>query len=113
MRAIVEEIGQRFMDAALEMLEAWKPFVAPTPRPQQLPVWQQQTMHAQREMQDLMKVRTRGCLVNAVGDLLQGNEAMAVGEMRRLELLAEFARGMGGLLPGSLPALGAEQEPVL
>jgi len=52
---------------------------------------------AESEMQDLLKARTRGCLVNAVGDLLQGNESMAVQEMQRLELLAEFASSMEGL----------------
>lgn len=49
------------------------------------------------ELQDLLKARARGCLVNAVGDLMQGNDTQAVNEMRRLELFAEFARGTEGM----------------
>lgn len=49
------------------------------------------------ELQDLLKARCKACLVNAVGDLLQGNESSAIEEMQRLELLASFATDTGGL----------------
>lgn len=47
------------------------------------------------ELKDLMQSRCRGCLVNAVGDLLQGNEPQAIKEMQRLELLATFCENTG------------------
>mmetsp|Transcript_57659 Transcript_57659/g.137145 ORF Transcript_57659/g.137145 Transcript_57659/m.137145 type:complete len:1156 (+) Transcript_57659:58-3525(+) len=43
------------------------------------------------ELAVLLQERCRGCLVNGVADLLQNNMDRAVGEMRRLSLLAEFA----------------------
>lgn len=51
---------------------------------------------AAEELQELLVSRCKGCLVNAVGDLLQGNEGQAVEEMQRLELLAEFAEKASG-----------------
>lgn len=45
---------------------------------------------AVEEMRELLFQRCQGCLTNAVGDLLQGNEANAVDEMQRLALLAKF-----------------------
>jgi len=48
---------------------------------------------AASELRELVQARARGYLVNAVGDLMQGNEEQAMHEMRRLELLAEFAEG--------------------
>eukprot|EP00439_Symbiodinium_sp_Y106_P029845 s2028_g3.t1 len=55
---------------------------------------------AMSEMQDLIKSRCRSCLVNASGDLLQElqtaeNEAAAVDQMQRLELLAAFGLSTG------------------
>ncbi|CAE7705064.1 BIP8 [Symbiodinium pilosum] len=50
---------------------------------------------AMSEMQDLIKSRCRSCLVNASGDLLQENEAAAVDQMQRLELLAAFGLSAG------------------
>ncbi|CAE7623726.1 unnamed protein product [Symbiodinium sp. CCMP2456] len=50
---------------------------------------------AMSEMQDLIKNRCRSCLVNASGDLLQENEAAAVDQMQRLELLAAFGLSTG------------------
>jgi len=52
---------------------------------------------AAEELRDLMQARCRGCLVNAVGDLMQGNQAQAVREMQRLELLAAFVETAEGL----------------
>jgi len=52
---------------------------------------------AGEELADLMQARCRGCLVNAVGDLMQGNQAQAVKEMQRFELLASFASASEGL----------------
>lgn len=52
---------------------------------------------AAEELQELLLYRCRGCLVNAVGDLLQGNEGQAVSEMQRLELLAAFAENDKGM----------------
>jgi len=52
---------------------------------------------AEEELQDLLRQRCRGCLVNAVGDLMQGNEKQAVKQMQRLELLASFAEATDGL----------------
>lgn len=52
---------------------------------------------AAQELKDLLRQRCKGCLVNAVGDLMQGNEAQAVENMRRLELLAAFAAEADGV----------------
>lgn len=52
---------------------------------------------AVEELRELIKTRCRGCLANAVGDLLQGNDTQAVQEMQRLELLAAFAKGTDGV----------------
>lgn len=52
---------------------------------------------AEEELRDLLRSRCRGCLVNAVGDLMQGNESQAVREMQRLELLASFAEASDGV----------------
>lgn len=52
---------------------------------------------AREELEDLVKARAQGYLVNAVGDLLQGNEAQAINEMQRLELVAGFAEQMDGI----------------
>jgi len=52
---------------------------------------------ALEELRDLLKARARGCLANAVGDFMQGNENQAVTEVRRLELLAAFAAQAEGL----------------
>lgn len=49
------------------------------------------------ELRELITARCQGCLVNAVGDLLQGNEEKAVKEMKRLELLAAFVEGQEGM----------------
>merc|ERR1712217_274682 len=49
------------------------------------------------ELQNLLWSRCNGCLVNAMGDLLQGNQTQAVMEMQRLELLAAFAEGTDGI----------------
>eukprot|EP00929_Paragymnodinium_shiwhaense_P116286 TRINITY_DN8569_c0_g1_i2.p1 TRINITY_DN8569_c0_g1~~TRINITY_DN8569_c0_g1_i2.p1 ORF type:complete len:1207 (-),score=439.76 TRINITY_DN8569_c0_g1_i2:499-4119(-) len=46
---------------------------------------------SQEELQELLKHRTKGCLVNAAGDKLQGNSEQAVKEMQRFELLVGFA----------------------
>lgn len=46
---------------------------------------------AAEELDRLLWSRCRGCLVNAVADLLQGRERRAVDEMRRLSLVARFA----------------------
>jgi len=49
------------------------------------------------ELKDLINSKCQGYLVNAVADLLQGNESLAVCEMQRLELLAAFAEDTEGL----------------
>lgn len=43
------------------------------------------------ELTDLLRSRCKGCLVNSVGDLMQGETSRAVKEMQRLELLSAFA----------------------
>jgi len=50
---------------------------------------------AVEELRDLLHSRCKGCLVNAAGDLMQGNEAQSIDQMRRLELLAAFAADTG------------------
>lgn len=50
---------------------------------------------AMNEMHDLIKSRSRACLVNALGDLMQENSKDAVREMQRLELLAAFGDSAG------------------
>jgi hypothetical protein len=49
------------------------------------------------ELRDLLSARCQGCLVNAVGDMMQGNEEQAMEQMRRLELLAAFAEVTDGV----------------
>jgi len=46
---------------------------------------------ARREVADMLKSRCKGCLVNAVGDLMQGDTIATVREMQKLERLAAFA----------------------
>jgi len=55
------------------------------------------TEEAAEELRDLLSSRCRGCLVNAVGDLMQGNSNQAVTEMQRLELLASFVEAADGI----------------
>jgi len=50
---------------------------------------------ANAEMHDLIRSRCRASLVNASGDLLQENQAAAVEQMRRLEVLAAFGLSAG------------------
>lgn len=50
---------------------------------------------AKDEMHDLIRSRCRASLVNASGDLLQENQAAAVEQMRRLEVLAAFGLSAG------------------
>jgi len=49
------------------------------------------------EVAQLLASRCRACLVNAVGDLMQGREAWALKEMQTLGLLASFAEASDGL----------------
>ncbi|CAK0862126.1 unnamed protein product [Prorocentrum cordatum] len=53
--------------------------------------WGLGDQEAEDELQALLRERCKACLVNAVGDSLQGNEAGAVRQMQRLDLLAAFA----------------------
>merc|ERR1712039_287184 len=50
---------------------------------------------ANEELEEILRERCKGCLVNAVGDLMQGNELSVVEEMQRLQLLAAFASSEG------------------
>lgn len=50
---------------------------------------------ANAEMYDLIRSRCRASLVNASGDLLQENQAAAVEQMRKLEVLAAFGLSAG------------------
>eukprot|EP00419_Tripos_fusus_P049558 CAMPEP_0172837180 /NCGR_PEP_ID=MMETSP1075-20121228/27000_1 /TAXON_ID=2916 /ORGANISM="Ceratium fusus, Strain PA161109" /LENGTH=1247 /DNA_ID=CAMNT_0013680527 /DNA_START=1 /DNA_END=3744 /DNA_ORIENTATION=+ len=49
------------------------------------------------EVAQLLVSRCRGCLVNAVGDLMQGNETRALKEMQILGFLASFVDASDGL----------------
>jgi len=49
------------------------------------------------EVMQLLSSRCKGCLVNAVGDLMQGNEARALKAMQTLGLLASFVEASDGL----------------
>jgi len=51
-------------------------------------------LEAKKELGDLLNTRCKGCLINAVGDMMQGNEEHAAKEMQRLEFLAAFAKGV-------------------
>merc|ERR1712039_933405 len=50
---------------------------------------------ADEELEELLRDHCKGCLVNAVGDLMQGNLLSVVAEMQRLQLLAAFASSEG------------------
>lgn len=50
---------------------------------------------AAEELTYLLKKSCKGCLVNAVGNQLQGQTKQAMEEMQRLELLATFVEGNG------------------
>lgn len=52
---------------------------------------------ALKELQDMLFTRCRGCLVNAVGDMMQGNESQALMQMQKLELLAAFCETTDGM----------------
>ena len=52
---------------------------------------------ALKELQDMLFTRCRGCLVNAVGDMMQGNESRALMQMQKLELLAAFCETTDGM----------------
>eukprot|EP00927_Polykrikos_kofoidii_P066009 TRINITY_DN61688_c0_g1_i1.p1 TRINITY_DN61688_c0_g1~~TRINITY_DN61688_c0_g1_i1.p1 ORF type:complete len:1249 (-),score=262.57 TRINITY_DN61688_c0_g1_i1:45-3791(-) len=55
------------------------------------------SQEASEELSELLRATCKGCLVNACGDLMQGQTEKALVEMRRLELLAAFARDSGGI----------------
>jgi hypothetical protein len=52
---------------------------------------------ADRELRELLRLRCKASLVNAVGDAMQGNSGAAMSEMLRLEQLAVFADEAGKL----------------
>jgi len=52
---------------------------------------------AAEEVAELLASRCRGCLVNAVGDLMQGLETEALKEMQTLGVLASFIEASDGL----------------
>lgn len=56
------------------------------------------------QLHDLLRERCKGCLVNAVGDMLQGNHEASALEMHRLSLLANFAEKADGIDVGSIAA---------
>jgi len=53
--------------------------------------WGLGEQEAEDQLQALLREQCKASLVNAVGDSLQGNEAGAVKQMQRLDLLAAFA----------------------